>query len=308
MMGGNKIKNCKVISTYFGVRRHYPYDCDDTIQVLKDSIQNEIDLDPGVENLDVILVNHDCGVNEGNEYLQSLDGKEIFCGKVRVINREWDEGKGISLGSFDYAFKKLQDEYDYWFFQEDDYKLVKPNYYINGVKIMEEDPKVGFVGYDMKTTINSVKNQQYTELKIAQIMFYIPILIWGYGKYLKRYNRTIRDTIKLIKEYKWYCAGGMMGLTTKTNLKKVVNRYGRLPHPKVPNPQHKKKFKVVKQNSIWHHIKTFFLYNRYITGYFLYAVLGEIEFSRVYYDFGLRIESYPDYKKLVFSYKRNKFK
>jgi hypothetical protein len=189
MTVGSKIKNCKVIATYFGVRRHYPYDCNDTIQVLKDSIQNEIELDPGVDNLDVILVNHDCGVNEGNRYLQSLDGKEIFCGTVRVVTREWDDGKGISLGSFDYAFKKLQDEYDYWFFQEDDYKLIKPNYYINGVKIMEEDSKVGFVGYDMKTTINSVKNQQYIELKIAQILFYIPILIWGYGKYLKRYSK-----------------------------------------------------------------------------------------------------------------------
>ena len=57
-----------------------------------------------------------------------------------------------------------------------------------------------------------------------------------------------------------------------------------------------------------YYFKTFFYYNRYITGYFLYAILGELEFSRVYYDFGLRIEAFPDYKKLIYSYKRKGFK
>tara|TARA_R110002051_G_scaffold103182_3_gene174876 strand:- start:381 stop:1307 length:927 start_codon:yes stop_codon:yes gene_type:complete len=308
MMVENKIRNCKVIATYFGIRRHYPYECNDTIQVLKDSIQNEIDLDPGVDNLDVILINHDCGVVKGNEFLQSLDGKEIFCGKIRVISREWDEGKGISLGSFDYAFKKLQDDYDYWFFQEDDYKLVKPNYYGNGVKILEENSRVGFVGYDMRTPINAIKYQKHRELRVGQIIFYIPILIWGYGKYLKRFNRAIRESIKLIKQYKLYYVGGMMGLTTQTNLKMVVTKYGRLPHPRVPNPQHKKRFKTIPKTSIWYYFKTFFLYNRYITGYFLYAILGELEFTRVYCEFGKDIAAYPDYKKLIYSYKINKLK
>ena len=308
MMEENKIKNCKVIATYFGIRRHYPYDCKDTIEVLKDSIQNEIELDPGVDNLDVILVNHDCGDEKGNQFLQSIDGKETFCGKIRVISREWDEGRGISLGSFDYAFKQLQDEYTYWFFQEDDYKLVKPNYYGNGVKMIEENSKVGFVGYDMGATIYTVKHQQYLDLKIGQIIFYIPILIWGYGKYLKRFNYAVKEGIKLIKEYKLYYAGGMMGLTSQINLKMVVDKYGRLPHPRVPNPQHKKKFKNIPKTSIWYYFKTFFLYNRYITGYFLYAILGELEFTRVYYELGKGIVAYPDYKKLIYSYKRNKFK
>jgi len=309
----NKVKNCKIISTYFGIRRHYPYDCEDTIQVLKDSIQNEIDLDPGVDNLDVILVNHDCGVEKGNKFLESLDGKEIFCGKIRVISREWDKGKGISLGSFDYAFKELQDEYDYWFFQEDDYKLVKKNYYDNGVKILKENSLVGFVGYDMGSTIYDVKHQQIGPLRWAQIIFYIPILLWGYGKYLKRYNKIIREAIYLIKRKKLFCAGGMMGLTTQKNLKMVVEKCGRLPHPKVPNPQHKKRFKQPPKTYkgygvLLYYLKTFFYYNKYITGYFLYAVLGEIEFTRIYYDLGLRIVSYPDYKHLIYSYKRKRFK
>ena len=99
-----------------------------------------------------------------------------------------------------------------------------------------------------------------------------------------------------------------MGLTTQTNLKMVLTKYGRLPHPKLPNPQHTERFKDIPKTSIWYYIKTFFLYNRYITGYFLYAILGEIEFSRVYYEFGKSIAAYPDSKKLIYSYKTNKFK
>ena len=110
-MVGNKIKNCKVIATYFGVRRHYPYDCNDTIKVLQDSIINEKELDPGVKNLDIIIVNHDCGNEEGKRFLQSINNTKVFCGKIRVIHRDWDEGKGISLGSFDYAFKYFQNDY-----------------------------------------------------------------------------------------------------------------------------------------------------------------------------------------------------
>ena len=307
-MVGSKIKNCKVIATYFGTRRHYPYDYKDTIRVLVDSIQNEIELDPGVKHLDVILVNHDCGVEEGNEFLKSIDGKEIFCGRVRVITREWDEGKGISLGSFDYAFKKLQDEYDHWFFQEDDYKLVKPNYYGKGVRILKENPLVGFLGYDMGATIYTLKHQEHFDLRIAQFVFYIPIIIWGYRRYLKRFNKAIKEAIYLIKSNKLYYAGGMMGLTTKENLKMVLNKCGRLPHPRVPNHQYKEKFKVYPKTSVGYYLKTFFNYNRYITGYFLYAILGELEFTRVYYDLGLRIEAYPDYKKLIYSYKRKKLK
>ena len=304
----SKTKNCKVISTYFGTRRHYPYNHEGTIEVLKDSIDNEIELDPGVNQLDIIIVNHDCGNKEGKKFLKEIDGTKTFCGKIIVISRDWEEGKGISLGSFDYAFKKFKNKYDYWFFQEDDYKLVKKNYYGNGVKILQNQPLIGFLGYDMGATIYVVKNKKNLELRFAQFIFYLPILFWGYGKYLKRFNRTINESVQLIKRNKLYYAGGMMGLTTQKNLKMVLEKHGRLPHPRVPMKQHKEKFKNLQEGTIPYYIKTFFYYNRYMTGYFLYAVLGELEFSRVYYDFGLRISSYPDYKKLIYSYKRKRFK
>ena len=304
----NKTKNCKVIATYFGTRRHYPHNYEGTIEVLKDSIKNEVELDPGVNHLDIIIVNHDCGNKEGKKFLKKIDGTKTFCGKIIVISRDWEEGKGISLGSFDYAFKKFKNKYDYWFFQEDDYKLVKKNYYGNGVKILENQPLIGFLGYDMGATIYVVKHKKNIELRFAQFIFYLPILFWGYKKYLKRFNRTINESIDLIKRNKLYYAGGMMGLTTQKNLKMVLEKYGRLPHPRVPMKQHKEKFKNLQEGTIPYYLKTFFYYNRYMTGYFLYAVLGELEFSRVYYDFGLRISSYPDYKKLIYSYKRKRFK
>ena len=50
-------KNCKVIATYFGPRRYFPKDIKDTSNLIMEVIDNEINIDPGV-NLDVILVNH----------------------------------------------------------------------------------------------------------------------------------------------------------------------------------------------------------------------------------------------------------
>ena len=58
-MEESKTKNCKVIATYFGTRRHHPHNYEGTIEVLKDSIKNEVELDPGVNHLDIIIVNHE---------------------------------------------------------------------------------------------------------------------------------------------------------------------------------------------------------------------------------------------------------
>ena len=131
-------KNCKIIAVYFGVRRTYPHTYIDTIKILKDSIKNEIELDPGVDNLDTIFVNHDCGIKKANDYfLDSFDGVTTFAGRIRVLHRPWGNGAGMSPGSIDYGFKKLKDDYDYWFFQEDDYKVVKKDYYKKGVEILD---------------------------------------------------------------------------------------------------------------------------------------------------------------------------
>lgn len=98
-------RNCKIIAVYFGVRRTYPHTYKDTIKILEDSIKNEIELDPGVDNLDTVFVNHDCGIIEANDFLNSFDGTKTFSGKIRVLHRPWGNGAGMSPGSIDYGFK-----------------------------------------------------------------------------------------------------------------------------------------------------------------------------------------------------------
>ena len=157
-------KNCKIITTYFGKRFSFPYNVDDTISILKDSIQNEINLNPGVDNLDVIIINHDCGIKKGNDYLDTINGLKTYCGVVKVIHRPWDDGKGISLKSMDYAFNLFKKEYHYWFFQEDDYKVKQENYYLNGINMLKNN--IAFLGYDVRTWVKLRDNKKKFKLKL----------------------------------------------------------------------------------------------------------------------------------------------
>jgi len=295
-------RNCKIIAVYFGVRRTYPYTYLDTIKILKDSIQNEIDLDPGVDNLDVIFVNHDCGVKEANGFLDSLVGTKTFSGKVRVFHRPWNNGVGMSVGSMDYGFKKVRDDYDNFFFQEDDYKIVKKDYYKKGLEVLENNPKVGFVGYDMIHIRNTGTNSIGEVL--MKWIFYLPIIIWGYKSYLHQHNRVIDKIVNLRKNNQFPYAGGLMGLTRRKPLDEIVRLNGKLSYPEIPNPRHKKKFKEFNEKTLWSIVKTFFMYNHYVTWYWLYVILGEVEFTRIYYDIGYEVTHYPDDMGVVFSYKR----
>ena len=75
--------------------------------MLGNVINHEKNMDHGVDNLDVIFVNHDCSNKEGNDFINSLEGTDVYSGKIRVIHRPWDDGGGVSMASFDYAFKKF---------------------------------------------------------------------------------------------------------------------------------------------------------------------------------------------------------
>ena len=46
------------------------------------------------------------------------------------------------------------------------------------------------------------------------------------------------------------------------------------------------------------------MYNHYVTWYWLYVILGEVEFTRIYYDIGYEVTHYPDDNGVVYSYKR----
>ena len=299
-------RNCKIIATYFGVRRTYPYTYKDVIKILKDSIQNEIDLDPGVDNLDTIFVNHDCGIKEANEFLDSLEGIKTFSGRVKVIHRPWDNGTGMSMGSMDYGFKAIREDYENIFFQEDDYKIVKKDYYRKGLEVLENNPKVAFVGYDM-IRVREAPSNGLGE-RFMKWVFYLPLLIWGYKDYIHRCNTAIDKIADLRKRNQYPYAGGMMGITKKKYLDEIIYLRGKLPYPEIPNPRHNKRFIEFKHKSLWSMVKTFFLYNKYMTWYWLMLILAEVEFTRIYYDIGYEVTHYPEDNRVVYSYKWGGYK
>ena len=293
----NNSRCCKIVATYFGVRRFYPQNEDNTIEMLKDFVEHEKTLDPGVSTLDVIFINHNCGSIKGNKFLDSLDGEEIYSGKIQVLHRPWDEGKGASLGSFDYGFKLLKNNYDYWFFQEDDYKVVHQKYYLKGVNILEENVKTAFVGYDMYFWEKN-KKRLITLINLIIIIFTLPIIIFGYWKQIPAFLRTLKKTKLLVKKGKIPFCDGMMGVTKTKYLNEMVEKYGKLPHPNIEYNNNQKLHQ--KMNIIGKF--------RQNIKFVLFCVLGEIEFTRAYNDLGYNIRGYGNLKELVFSYKKNKFK
>jgi hypothetical protein len=138
-------KNCKVIATYFGPRRYFPRDINDTIDLIKEVIENEINIDPGVD-LDVILVNHDFGNPDVINFLDTINGINLNRGKLIVLNRPWESGTGMSYSSYNYAFQMYKDSYDYWFFTEDDVITILPDYYRIAIDQLESDGDNAFIG------------------------------------------------------------------------------------------------------------------------------------------------------------------
>tara|TARA_R110000824_G_scaffold324968_1_gene511869 strand:- start:864 stop:1781 length:918 start_codon:yes stop_codon:yes gene_type:complete len=294
----NNSSHCKVITTYFGKRFSYPENANDTIEILKDSIQNEINLNPGVDNLDIIIVNHNCGVKIGNDYLNSINGLKTYCGRVKVIHRPWNDGRGISLESMDYAFNMFNKVYDYWFFQEDDYKVCEENYYLNGIKMLKDD--IAFIGYDMETWKDLKDNGKKIKRKLNLIKYLTTIpQLFIYGlNHTKRVNNIINSTIHIINQGHIPFCTNMTGITHRKYLQEVVNSKGELPHPKIKHNrqnglQIKNPFKIIKWGIT------------YITWYVSVFVFGEIEFTRVYHDLGYIIECYPHSPGLIHQYKNN---
>ena len=140
------MKNCRVVATYFGPRRHVGQAGDDAIDILQTTVDLEREQDNGAGECDLIIVNHDCGHVKGKDFLDSLDGQEVRNGVIKVLHRDWDKGRGESFGSFNYAFEKFENDYEYWFFSEDDYLLIKSNYFGESIKQLDSDDSVAFIG------------------------------------------------------------------------------------------------------------------------------------------------------------------
>ncbi len=138
--------NCKVIATSFSreriVRRpnevmlrfpdHYQdiVTQKDALDQIKGIIAFELAQKPGCQ-VDVIIVNSDCGFREGNEYLDAIDGTQMRYGTIRVLHKP--NNNGWSFGAFNYAYEQLKTRYEHWMFTEDDILIGGDKYYASAL-------------------------------------------------------------------------------------------------------------------------------------------------------------------------------
>ncbi len=138
---------CKVITTYFGPRRNYPHNLNETLNYWTDILlPSLLNTDAGVES-DILVVNHeyDPVSRESKKFLNEIDGVETKNGLIKILNRPFEDGVGGGYKSRDVAFKKFQDDYEYWFFSEDDTDAWLDNYLKKSIDYLEEHQKVAFV-------------------------------------------------------------------------------------------------------------------------------------------------------------------
>jgi hypothetical protein len=140
------MKNCKIVTTYFGNRRKFPHNFEESMDLFSKMIEKEKETDAGVD-CDVIIVNHLLEQNSHKviELLDSIDGTETKNGKIITMNRPHDNGEGLGFKSRNYAFQKYKEDYEYWFFVEDDCNFFKDFYYKKCIDILEKKPHVAFV-------------------------------------------------------------------------------------------------------------------------------------------------------------------
>lgn len=150
--------NCKVIATSFRPNRiirkpremvlgypdHYQNICSphDALDLIKDVISFELGQNPG-EKLDIVIVNSDCGFEEGNEYLKKIDGTQTNYGTIKVLTKP--DNIGWSFGAFNYAYECLRNRYNYWMFTEDDILIGGDKYYFKAMEKLNEKNDNAFV-------------------------------------------------------------------------------------------------------------------------------------------------------------------
>lgn len=139
-----KRKCCKITATYFGARRGYPKNCDDTIEMLTQELENELAIDTGFPT-DLIIVNHDFGNQKAKDFLNQYDGMKTQNGIIKIIHRDWNDGWGLSFSSFIHGFNLFKDDYDYWFFNEDDIYAMEHGYIKRMIELLDYDDNVAYI-------------------------------------------------------------------------------------------------------------------------------------------------------------------
>lgn len=141
---------------------HVPgWDSEYAFRMLKRIIEAERDVDKGVE-CDTLIVQADwwngddtfsTGAVEHEDIhwlmrqsvaLRMANGTRTRNGTIRVETRE---NIGLSFGSFNHAYAENRHRYKWWFFTEDDYMFLQPNYVLDGIIEMANSESLGFLAY-----------------------------------------------------------------------------------------------------------------------------------------------------------------
>jgi len=154
------IRTCKVITTCFQGRMERPNttmigepSCmcnhsqnfpteDSVLRLLKLILSEELSVDPGVTNMDTVIVNNNVNWSIGNDWLNSINGTKTHSGKIIILNRD---NFGRSFGGYNEAFQKYKNDYDYWIFTEDDILINGKEYFSKSILEFESDKEIGFL-------------------------------------------------------------------------------------------------------------------------------------------------------------------
>lgn len=164
---------------------------DEIINLLNLIIKLENKYDPGCDR-DLIFVNANVNSSRGNSFISEINNQKVNRGKIIAYTRD---NFGLSFGSYNDAFQKYKENYDYFLFTEDDWLIYKDNYLKIGIDLFQNNPKTGMIAY---VGLTKIDKSRWKELKLDKNT--------AYG-----------------------CHGGI-GLSSTKILKKIENKYGHLPH------------------------------------------------------------------------------
>jgi hypothetical protein len=141
------MKAVQVFATYFGNRRHFPYNQEGVEALIEKQIEHLKQIDLG-HPTDLLIVNHDINLEGVCDFLNKFEGVGLRNGAVRILHRPFFEAD-LSYASYKYAFHHYNTEYDYWFFNEDDIQIECPSLIKRMIDMLDEDPSLGYIAaYD----------------------------------------------------------------------------------------------------------------------------------------------------------------
>src|SRR5210317_726357 len=144
-------KSCRVIVCCFldgrSSRNNSPTTKNQCLDLMKQIISAECTLSSDVP-YDIIIINHDTGYVEGNNYLSSINNLSTKNGVIKVVTTE---NKGLSFDGYNTAFEMFREDYEYWIFSEDDHVLFHHNYFHKLILEFNSLEQTGFLALAPKS-------------------------------------------------------------------------------------------------------------------------------------------------------------